>query len=146
MRKGTGTVLIIAAGAALLFILSRLSFQKKSTFILQSVKLTGGLLSPRILVTFAVQNPTNQKLTFKSFSGALSVNDKYLGNVSSFGDQVINPLSETMVNITVRPSALGVFSSVKELLTTPTGETRVNVTGTANIDGFTVPVNENLTV
>lgn len=146
MNKGTGTFLIIGAGAALLFLLSRLSVQKKSSILLQSVKITGGLLSPRLLVTFAVQNPTRQKLTFKSLTGSLSVNDKYIANVSSFGDQVVQPLSETMINVTVRPSALGVFNSIKELLTTPTGETRVNVTGTANVDGFTVPVNENLTL
>jgi hypothetical protein len=74
------------------------------------------------------------------------VNDQFLANVSAFGDQVIQPNSETILKLQARPSATGIFSSVRELLSAPMGELTVNFTGSANLDGITYPINETKTV
>ena len=82
----------------------------------------------------------------KSISGSIYVNDKYLANVSSFGDQVISGNSESIVKVTARPSGLGVFQSVKELLTQPIGTIQVRFSGSANVDGINIPIEESKTL
>lgn len=114
--------------------------------MLRSVRVGGGLFSPVLNIDLAVQNPTNSRVTFKSITGSLSVNDEFLANVSAFGDQVIQPNSETILKLQARPSAAGVFSSVRELLTTPVGDLTANFTGSANIDGINYPINETKTI
>jgi hypothetical protein len=70
------------------------------------------------------------------------VNGEYLANVSAFGDQVIQPNSESMLRLSARPSATGVFNSIRELLTTPVGQVNASFTGSANVDGLVVPISE----
>ena len=136
----------LLGGAAAIYLFSKLSFRNKANFLLKGVSVGGSVLSPRIKTLIAIQNPTNNKMTLKSLSGALYVNDKYLANVSSFGDQVILPNSENVIELTARPSAIGIFNSVKELLTTPTGNIKASFNGSGNIDGFNIPFNETITI
>lgn len=136
----------VVGGAAALYFLARYSFSKKAIFLLRSVKPSGTILQPTITVEIAVQNPTNQRITLKSISGSIFVNDKYLANVSSFGDQIIAGNSESIVKVTARPSGLGVFQSVRELLTQPIGTIQVRFSGTANVDGINVPIEETKTL
>ena len=136
----------LLGGVAAIYFLSKLSFRSKANFLLRGISVGGSVLSPKVVISLAVQNPTNNKMTMKSLSGSLYVNDKYLANISSFGDQVILPNSENVIELTARPSAFGVFNSVKELLTTPSGNLKASFVGSANIDGFTLPVNETITI
>lgn len=94
----------------------------------------------------AVQNPTNQRILIKSIVGTLSVGGKFLANVSSFGDQVISANSESVLNITARPSALGVFNTLRQLITQPIPGTLIEFSGTANVDGVNVPVEQSQTL
>ena len=114
--------------------------------MLRSLRPGGSLLAPTINVDMAVQNPTNQTITIKSITGSISVNDRFLANVSAFGDQTVLPNSESILRLTARPSALGVFESVRELLTQPIGSTRASFQGTANVDGLVVPISESRTI
>lgn len=136
---------VLGAGAALYFF-SKMAFKNKANFLLQSVNVGGSFLAPKVLVRIAVQNPTNSQITLKSLSGSLSVNGKYLSNLSSFGDQVILPNSENVIELNARPSVIGVFNSIKELLTTPSGQLNANFVGTANVDGFSVPIDQTITI
>lgn len=136
----------VVGGAAALYFLARYSFSQKATFLLRSVKPSGTILQPTVTVEIAVQNPTNQRIVLKSISGSIYVNDKYLANVSSFGDQVISGNSESIVKVTARPSGLGVFQSVKELLTQPIGTIQVRFSGSANVDGINIPIEESKTL
>jgi hypothetical protein len=135
----------IIGGAAVIYLLSRASFAKKANFIFKSISPSGTILSPRIIVTMLVQNPTNQNLTVKSVVGSLYINDEYLSNVSSFGDQIISANSESELKITARPSAIGIFKSLKNLLKSK-GSITAKFTGTANVEGITVPINETQTI
>lgn len=139
-------ILWILGGAAALYFLARYSFSRKANFILQSIKPSGTLLAPRVLITFAVQNPTNQRITVKSVVGSVFVDDKQLANVSSFGDQTIQPNSESMFTVTARPSAIGVFQSLKQLVTQPIGNIQIRFSGTANVDGINVPIEQTQTL
>jgi LEA14-like dessication related protein len=90
----------------------------------------------------AVQNPTNSTIKIKSITGSISLNNKYLANVSAFGDQTVAPNSESTLRLIARPSALGVFESVRELLTAPAGQVKAIFEGSANVDGIVVPITE----
>lgn len=135
-------ILWLVGGAAALYFLSRFSFGQKANFVLRGLRPGGTLFSPVINVDFAVQNPTNQQVTVKSVTGSVSVNGEYLANVSAFGDQVIQPNSESMLRLSARPSAIGVFNSIRELLTSPVGQVNASFTGSANVDGLVIPIAE----
>mgnify|MGYP003339863054 FL=1 len=139
-------LLWIVGGAAALLLLSKYRFGQKANFFLRSLRPGGSLFSPTIKVEMAVQNPTNQTITIKSITGSISVNDKYLANVSAFGDQKVLPNAESTLQLTARPSATGVFQSVRELLTNPVGSIKATFDGTANVDGLVVPVSESKTI
>jgi LEA14-like dessication related protein len=136
----------VVGGAAALYFLARYSFSQKAIFLLRSVKPSGTILQPTVTVEIAVQNPTNQRITLKSISGSVFVNDKYLANVSSFGDQIITGNSESIVKVTARPSGVGVFQSVRQLLTQPIGTIQVRFSGSANVDGINIPIEETKTL
>ncbi len=136
----------VVGGAAALYFLARYNFSQKATFLLRGIKPTGTILQPTITVEIAVQNPTNQRITLKSISGSVFVNDKYLANVSSFGDQVITGNSESIVKVTARPSGVGVFQSIRQLLTQPIGTIQVRFSGSANVDGINIPIEETKTL
>lgn len=132
----------IVGGAAALFLLSRYRFGQKASFILRSLRPGGSLFQPTLNIEMAVQNPTNQTIKIKSITGDISVNDKYLANVSAFGDQTVLPNSESTLRLVARPSAVGIFESVRELLTSPAGKAVAQFQGSANVDGIVVPISE----
>jgi LEA14-like dessication related protein len=147
MQKILKSPIFWVVGAAVgLWAISRMSLGQKTNFLLRSVRPGGTVFQPQILVELTIQNPTSQSATLKSLTGNVYINDRYLGNVSAFGDQVIQPNSENIVTLTARPSALGVIAALRELLTAPAGTNVISFTGTANVDGFTVPINERKTV
>ena len=136
----------VVGGVAAIYLLSKLRFGQKANFMLRSLRPGGTLLAPTINVEMAVQNPTNQTITIKSITGSVSVNDKYLANVSAFGDQKVLPNSESILRLTARPSATGVFQSIREILTQPVGSIAASFQGTANVDGLVVPISESRTI
>lgn len=136
----------VAGGAAALYFIARYQFSQKANFLLRSIRPSGSILSPTVTIEITVQNPTNQRVNLKSLSGSVFVNDKYLANVASFGDQIIDPNSESVLKLTARPTGLGVFQSVKELLTQPIGSIQARFSGTANVDGINVPIEQTKTL
>ena len=132
----------VVGGVAAIYLLSKLRFGQKANFMLRSLRPGGTLLAPTINVEMAVQNPTNQTITIRSITGSVSVNDKYLANVSAFGDQKVLPNQESILRLTARPSATGVFQSIREILTQPIGSIAASFQGTANVDGLVVPISE----
>ena len=136
----------VVGGVAAIYLLSKLRFGQKASFMLRSLRPGGTLLAPTINVEMAVQNPTNQTITIKSITGSVSVNDKYLANVSAFGDQKVLPNQESILRLTARPSATGVFQSIREILTQPIGTIAASFQGTANVDGIVVPISESRTI
>lgn len=133
------SILWIAAGAAALFLVSRLSFSKKINFLFAGIKPGGTLLQPVIEVSLLVQNPTNQTVTIRSLSGQVLLNNRLISNVSSFNEQTIQPNSETVIKINARPLITNFFSSINFILTSKTGNNRITITGSANIDNVSLP-------
>lgn len=139
-------IFFLIGGVAALFLLSRYKFGQKAIFQLRRLRPGGSLTQPVINVDMAVQNPTNTAIKIKSITGALSVNDKYLANVSAFGDQFVQANSESTLKLVARPSAIGIFESVRALLTGPAGQVSATFDGSANVDGIVVPIKETRTL
>lgn len=134
-------ILILMAAAAALFFIGRSALQQRLSFRLSGVKLRGSVLQPVLDIAIAVQNPTRQRATLRSIVADLTIDGKFIANVSFFGSTVIAPVSETPVSISARPSLTGAFSSVADILTREGGQKAVALLkGSANIDGITYPI------
>lgn len=140
------TLLWVAAGAAAIFFLSRLQLARRINFLFGGIRPGGTFLQPAIQLEIIVQNPTQQQAILQSLSGSLEINGRYVANISSFNRQTIAPLGESIIRINARPNAMGVFSTIKEVLTNQTGTNSVLITGSANVDGFSYPLNISRTI
>lgn len=134
--------ILLIGGAAALYFLSRYQLSRKISFLLRGVRVGGGITSPVIVIDLAIQNPTNQRAILKSISGEVSANGQYIANLSAFGEQVIQPNSESVIKLSARPSAAGVGQFLVNLFKQKQQKVTTTFTGTANIDGVTYPVNE----
>jgi LEA14-like dessication related protein len=139
-------VFLLIGGAAALYFLSRYQLSRKISFLLRGVRVGGGITSPTITIDLAIQNPTNQRAVVRSVSGEVSANGQYIANLSAFGEQTIQPNSESVIKLSARPSAAGVGQFLFNLIKQKQQKVSVNFTGTANIDGVTYPVNETRTL
>jgi len=134
--------ILLIGGAVALYFLSRYQLSQKISFLLRGVRVGGGITSPVIMIDLAIQNPTNQRAILKSISGEVSANGQYIANLSAFGEQVIQPNSESVIKLSARPSAAGVGQFLVNLFKQKQQKVTTTFTGTANIDGVTYPVNE----
>lgn len=139
-------VYLLIGGAAALYFLSRYQLSQKITFGIRGVRVGGGLFNPTITIDLAIQNPTNQRANVRSIVGEVSVNGQYIANVTAFGQQTIQPNSESIIKLSARPSASGVGQFLISIFQQKQKSIVTNFTGTANIDGVTYPINETRTI
>ena len=139
-------LLWIIGGIAVIYILGRRALQKNYKVDLADVSAGGGLLHPYIILKFSVLNPTNQKAVIRSIVGELDFNNEALANVSSFETQVIQPNSESFVQVKVTPSIISSISQVYKLITQKTKSAELKFVGTFNIDNILIPVDNTINV
>jgi hypothetical protein len=146
---------IIAAGAAALYFLPKISLGRKAIFLFRGIKLSGKKLQLKI----GVQNPTSNSAILQSFSGEIYADKKFIANISNFTPNTILPNSETELNFDVNLSAAGLFSTLvnkakqifqktadKKIKVTKPKSTKIELKGSANVDGINVPVDLNYTL
>ena len=105
--------------------------------IFKKISYAGGLLHPKLLIDFQIDNPTNQTGTISAISGEVYVNDKSIADFSSFGDQIIKAKSSSPLRIEARPTL-----STLTLLTTKGWMKKglsYKIKGSANLDGIVAP-------
>ena len=130
----------LIAGAAALFFAGRGLLRGNLQYRLQGLKVRGSVLQPVIEIAIVIQNPTNQSAKLRSITGEVYIDDKFIANLSFFGETVIKPLAETTVLIQARPSFTGAFETVKDILTREGGQKSIAlVKGSSNVDGITYP-------
>jgi hypothetical protein len=133
-------IIWILAGAAAIYILAKRSLSKKLQFDFSSVGTSGTVTSPKIVVHMAALNPSNQSATINSIVGELYVNNKFLGNVTSFNAQKILPKASSDVSFTIKPSLLSALPIIKSIISNKTKGYSFTFKGNANVDGIVVPV------
>jgi hypothetical protein len=136
----------IVGGVAVWYILSKTMLAKKANLVLKDVRPGGKILSPEINLDIAVQNPSNQQATLKSVTGNLYINDKFVANFTSFGDQIIAPRAESVITIKAKPGLVGAYNTIKTLLTERNGSLTASFNGSANVDGILIPINETISI
>ena len=106
-----------------------------------ALKKGSGLSLPKIILTFNVQNVTNNTVNLNAIVGDIYVNGKYLANVNNLRPVYIKPLSNTYLDVELQTSVLDAAPIVKDLITT-TGKRNLKVTGnlTLNVNGILVPI------
>lgn len=111
------------------------------------LKNSSGII-PTVVANFAVQNTSNQKITIKSISGDLTVNGKYLANISQFSPIVIQPNSETILPINIKAGIISIIDQIVPILKKKTGTKNfvADFNGTVNADGFVIPVSETVKI
>jgi LEA14-like dessication related protein len=87
-----------------------------------------------------VQNPSSKSFTVRSLIGTLTSNDYQIGNVSSYSSVYIRPNGNTVYRLNVRLNVLGVVNDILNALNGGGISQSMRFKGTANVDGFMVPI------
>lgn len=139
------TILFLAlAGAAVILFYPKLQLGKKAKFYFKGI----GLKGKKAVAKIAIQNPTNAQATLLSLAGDLYANGKLVSQVSSFDKKIILPNQETVLDFEFSPSVLGIVDFVSSTLQNifkPKDKRQkmklaFKFDGSANVDGFSIPV------
>jgi hypothetical protein len=138
--SSSGLPFVLIGGAALYYFATRANTINNLQIVPRGISFEGGAAN----LALGVQNPTSTGLQFGSLSGTLYVQDRPLGNVSSFTPTYLAPNSETRVTVRVAPSLLGIAAGIMDLAegNEPAGIS-ARLSGTANIDNTGLPLNIN---
>lgn len=131
--------LLIAAGLGLgaWWLLTRKQLSDKTKLIFKKISFAGGVLHPKFLLDFVIDNPTGQRGTISAVTGEVLLNGKQIADFSSFGDQVIEAKKSSPFRIEAKPSV-----SILSLATTKgwlKKGVKYQIKGTANFDGIVAP-------
>lgn len=132
--------LVLGLGVVGWYIWSRGSAIKNIKGVLRKVSFGGGLLKPKIYLTFGIQNASSGSAVIKSLVGGLYSNNKMIADVSSFTITQISPNSETLYQVTAEPIAFGVVSQIIDYVKGKEKKVNFSFDGNLNVDGNTFPI------
>ena len=106
-----------------------------------------GVQGSGISLAVNVANPTNTALTLSSLAGSLNIQGSAVGNVTDFTPQVIQPNSQTQINLLITPNVFGLAAGVINQIdgNEGSGNIQASLSGTANVNGVPIPVNLSFT-
>lgn len=141
MAKNNSKNLLLIAAAAIAgwYFWTRSATLNSLQFIPTGIGVQGAAVN----LTIGVQNPTANPLTLSSLIGSLSISGSPVGNVSDFTPVVIQPNSQTNINVLITPNVFGIAAGAINMIDGNEGESGLNATlsGTANVNGIPLPVN-----
>lgn len=127
------------------FLFSKKSLSKSTKFSFE--KIGFDLKKKRVVVTLGILNPTGSTSDIKSLVGSLSLQGNEVATITSFDNTRIIPNGKTFFKVYLQPSANGLFTVTKNLILSKAKDIKklqAVFTGTANIDGFPIPINTKL--
>jgi LEA14-like dessication related protein len=130
---------ILIAGAIFgvgYYIYKKKSLGNNARFSFDAIKLSG----TNIIVTLGILNAVNSTAILKSMVGDLSINGEIIATGSTFDAVTIKPNTKTQFNITFVPSATGILSTLKNIIKKGLKNIKAKFVGTANINGFNMPI------
>lgn len=130
-----------AVAAAGLYAIIKLS---KKTHTLVTARFTVKKIKMKgfnVLVTMGILNPTSNTIKLNSFVGSIVSDNRDIATITNFTPVTIAGNNESEITLTFIPSALGVVSLLRNLISMPLGKIGVKLLGSANIDGYVLPVN-----
>lgn len=133
-------IFVIAAAAGLAWwLIGKKRLGDKARLLFKKISFAGGLRSPKFLLDFVIDNPTNQAGIISAVTGEVYLNDNLVADFSNFGEQKIKARSSSPFRVEAKPSvsALSLLTKKNWLKKGINYEIR----GTANLDGLVVPIN-----
>lgn len=103
--------------------------------------------SPVIGLTIAIQNPTNEQFFINSVVGRLTANGQSIGNVSSFAQVPVPPVSVAYYPVQIRINLVGAALTIYNLITGRIGTSQtVGFEGSINASGIVAPIDLTATI
>jgi hypothetical protein len=143
MKKGL--VVILAAATALYFVAKK-SLSSKLIFQLQDIGTSGKWYAPVLIISVRVLNPSNQSAQLNSITGELSLNGKFISNITSFVPQKIAAKAESVIKLEAKPGVTGAASVILTALQKKGTGYKAKFVGNANVDGIVIPINETFAI
>lgn len=143
MQKTTYLPILLILGAAVYYFSRLKSTGENLKVNLRNIstRKSSGLSLPKIVLSFDVQNVTNNTVNLYGIVGDIYVNGSYLANINNLTPNFIKPLSNTVLEIELQTSILDAAPIIKDLIL-KTGKRNLKVTGnlTLNVNGILVPL------
>lgn len=135
----TGTVILLAVGGLALYFYSELGITAASmNVVFDSVQIKS---VTDYMIGLLIQNVSNSPIYVNSLAGDILVNGNELGNISDFSPITVNPNSQQVVQIEIKPSLLSLPGTVIDLVNNSGGNLNFTATGHMNIDNQVLPFN-----
>lgn len=146
MKKNYIYIVVAALAAAGYFVYRKMNFAKSLVFRLSDVKPDGNLKDPKIIISVAVSNPSNQKANIKAVTGTLYLDKKEISVVNTTTQQTIQPSSDSIIRVVAKPSIFGIAKLIRDLLYKSKRQkiqAEFKFVGSVNVDGVLLPIDEN---
>jgi hypothetical protein len=137
----TGDALLLIGGAGALWLLTKQSAAKRLVFFpgaIQGMAFEGA--TPMAYLDVIVQNTSNADIAVYSIAGTAYANGYMIGNISNFQGVTIRRNSESRLPVTVRFNLIGMVNDIINAFQTKTFKQDIIIQGTANAEGFPVPI------
>lgn len=147
MERNTKFLLFGVAGLYVYSLFSKAGAGKNIEVVFKTIKVLkpSGISLPTIQAIFSLQNPSSQSITINSLVGSLSVNGKYLANLTSFQKLTIPKNGQIDLPININAGLIDVIKTVVSLLKSKSTIT-ANFDGNVNAEGFVIPVKQNISL
>jgi len=141
----------IGLTVAAIFVASKLttvSAASRVNFIISGVTLDNIGITPVLRIVLQAQNPTSSSFLISAVTANVSLNDQPIGNItgptvdgSTYTPVQVMPLSATPVPIVAMIGLGGLVSDITDIMTGAAGLHAIfHIQGTANVEGFLVPL------
>jgi hypothetical protein len=139
-------IIFIIAGITGLYFLAKRNLAKKVQFSLSNVSTSGTVLKPKIRISFLALNPSNQSATIKSIVGSLTVNNQFVGDVTSFIDQKILPNAQSIITVEITPSIISSLQTILHIIKNKSKNYNFSFKGNANVEGVVIPIENTISL
>lgn len=137
----TGDALLLIGGGAALWFLTKSRAAQRLIFYPGAIQgMAFEDMTPMAYLDIIVQNTSNADLTVNSIAGSAYANGYLVGNISNFQGVTIRRNSESRLPVTVRFSLIGIVNDLVNAWQTGSFRQEIILQGTANAEGFGVPI------
>lgn len=145
MKKNYIWIVAAAVAAVGYFVYRKMNFANSLVFRLSDVKPDSNLKDPKLIISIAVSNPTNQKANIKAITGTLYIDEREISIVNTTTQQTIQPSSDSIIRINAKPSIFGIAKIIRDLLYKSKRQKMTEnfrFLGNVNVDGVLLPIDE----
>jgi LEA14-like dessication related protein len=118
------------------------NFSQKVSFKIVGISIDGGLFDPQIILSIALNNPTQTITTISNLTAELFLNgNNKIADVYFFGRKEISANSQTILPLAITPTLATLINTIKQVLIVKKGT--FDLKGNATIDGLNIPFSLN---